>query len=102
MAPWLKTIPLALAACFASAAHASSTRGLVVSMDHLPGSAHCVLVIMDDDFKRKMSFLARKDVCEQRGAWVGKTAEFHLSLTDVGGRLAPMATRAKPWPAKSE
>ena len=83
-------------------AHASSTRGLVVAMDSIPGSEHCELVIEDEYAKRKLYFLAHKKVCEQRTQWIGKTALFHLSLVDVGrNRLEAVATRVKAWPEKT-
>lgn len=89
-----------LALAMASPAQASSTRGLVVSMDPLPGSSQCELVIDDELSSRRLSFVASAHVCAQRAQWVGKRALFHLSLADLGGRLYPMATRVGPWPGE--
>ena len=86
--------------CCALCANASSTRGLVVSMTPIPGATHCELVVEDEWAGRRLSFFAQKEVCEQRGKWVGRRASFHLSLVDVGGRLEPVATRVGPWPSK--
>lgn len=90
-------VALALAATCLPAP-ASSTRGVVVSMDEIEGSPHCALVIEDEPSGRRLAFYAHQRICEQRAGLVGKRALFHLSLIDVGRqRLEAVATRVIPW-----
>jgi hypothetical protein len=88
----------ALCALFACAsASASSARGLVLSIEPIAGSALCALALDDAYLKRRIEFLAEPAVCAQREQWIGRTALFHLSLADMGGRLEPVATRVSAW-----
>jgi hypothetical protein len=98
-----KTIVLAAALFASTCALASSARGLVLAIEPIAGSELCLLALEDAHLGRRIEIFAEPAVCSQRAQWIGRTALFHLSLADMGGRLEPVATRVSAWsPARTE